>query len=415
MTQRAYLRVLLFAALLGIPVSFAAALFQTALHELTNVVWHEIPDGFDWAEPPSWYVLLVPAVAGALVALCLRLPGHGGHEPLEGFGLAAVRPVELVSIVPAALVTLASGIVLGPEAPLLALGFAIGVVAVRLAHASERETDLLVLAAAFAAVAGLFGGPIVAAFFLFEVLAAGGRTQATDISRALLPGFVAAGTGALVYTGVGDWQGLDAPTLALPGLPDYPTVRLVDIAWCLPLAVLAAVLIVALRDGAVLLRKRRPTRPFPVLVTAGLAVGALALIFRSLADRPVDLVLFSGQTALPSILVEGSAGVLVLLVVTKGLAYAVSLASGFRGGPIFPAVALGAALAVLAHDVLPDLALVPALVTGIAAATAGAVGMPFFAALMATLLAGDAAVDTAPFAVLGAAVGWIAATALAKR
>ena len=86
-------------------------------------------------------------------------------------------------------------------------------------------------------MAGLFGGPIVAAFFLFEVLAAGGRTQAKDISRALLPGFVAAGTGALVYTGVGDWQGIDAPTLALPGLPDYPTVRLVDIAWCLPLAV----------------------------------------------------------------------------------------------------------------------------------------------------------------------------------
>ena len=415
MTPRAYLRILLFAAILGVPVSFAAALFQTALHELTDIVWHEIPDGFDYAEPPSWYVLLVLAVAGVLVAACLRLPGHGGHTPLEGLGLAAIRPVELVSILPAALVTLASGVVLGPEAPLIALGFAIGVVGVRIARASEAESELLVLAAAFAALAGLFGGPIVAAFFLFEVLAAGGRTQATDISRALLPGFVAAGTGALVYTGVGDWQGIDAPTLALPGLPDYPTVRLVDIAWCLPLAVLAAGLIVALRDGAVLLSKRLPARPFPVLVACGLAIGALALIFRSFADRPVDLVLFSGQAALPSILVEGSAGVLVLLVVTKGLAYSVSLASGFRGGPIFPAVAIGAALAVFAHDALPDLALVPALVTGIAAATAATVGMPFFAALMATLLAGDAAVDTAPFAVLGAVVGWIAATMLAKR
>ena len=342
-------------------------------------------------------------------------PGTAGSTPLEGLGLAAIRPVELVSILPAALVTLASGVVLGPEAPLIALGFAIGVVGVRIARASEAESELLVLAAAFAALAGLFGGPIVAAFFLFEVLAAGGRTQATDISRALLPGFVAAGTGALVYTGVGDWQGIDAPTLALPGLPDYPTVRLVDIAWCLPLAVLAAGLIVALRDGAVLLSKRLPARPFPVLVACGLAIGALALIFRSFADRPVDLVLFSGQAALPSILVEGSAGVLVLLVVTKGLAYSVSLASGFRGGPIFPAVAIGAALAVFAHDALPDLALVPALVTGIAAATAATVGMPFFAALMATLLAGDAAVDTAPFAVLGAVVGWIAATMLAKR
>ena len=39
---------------------------------------------------------------------------------------------------------------------------------------------------------------------------------------------------------------------------------------------------------------------------------------------------------------EVSVGALVLLFVYKGLAYSVSLSS-FRGGPIFPAIFLGAA------------------------------------------------------------------------
>ncbi len=295
MSQKAYLRSLLFAALLGIPVAFAAVLFQTALHDLIELVWHDIPDGFDWDEPPVWYVLLVPGLAGLLVAAVLRLPGHGGHTPLEGLGLVAIKPIELVSILPAALISLSFGIVLGPEAPLLALGFAIGVVGVRMAGMADDEGRLLVLAGAFAAVAGLFGGPLPAAFLLFEALAMSGRMQAQDIGRALLPGFVAAGSGALVYTGVADWPGLDAPELSLP-LPDYPSVRLVDLAWCVLVSVVAAVVVVAFRDAAVVLSKRVLTaRPVVVLVSTGVAIGALAVVFRALADRPVDLVLFSGQ------------------------------------------------------------------------------------------------------------------------
>lgn len=414
MSQRAYLKTLVFAAALGVPVAVAAVLFQTALHELTDLVWHELPEAFEWAEPPAWYVLLLPAIAGLIVAGALRLPGHGGHTPLEALGLVAIQPLDLVSILPAALASLALGIVLGPEAPLLALGFAIGVIAVRAARSSEQEADLLVLAGAFAAVAGLFGGPLPAAFLLFEALAAGGRTKATDISRALLPGLVAAGTGALVYTGVGRWQGLDAPELSLP-LPDYPTVRLADIAWCLPVAAVVAVVIVAYRDAAVLMSRRVHVPPVAVLVPAGLAVGAIAVVFRALADRPVDLVLFSGQASLPAIAMEGSAGVLALLVVAKGFAYALSLGAGFRGGPVFPALTLGVAIGALAVLVLPGFALTPAIVAGVAASAAAALRMPFFAVVMATLLAGPAAVDTAPIGILAAVVGWLAATAWGER
>ena len=144
----------------------------------------------------------------------------------------------------------------------------------------------------------------------------------------------------------------------------------------------------------------------------GSLVGALAVVFRATADRPVDLVLFSGQAELPAVIAEGSAGVLILLVVTKGLAYALSLGAGFRGGPVFPAIALGVAAAMAAADVLPGLHTTPAVAAGIAAGTTAVLRVPFTAVLLVSLLMGPSAFDVAPIAVLAAAVGWLVATVL---
>jgi len=407
-----YLRTLVFAALLGFPVAFAAVLFQTAIHDVTQIVWEEIPDALDWRQPPWWYVVLVPGLAGVLVAAALLLPGHGGHSPLEGLSMAPVRAIELPSILLAALATLGLGLVLGPEAPLIALGLGLGSIAVRMMRLDGTEAQLLVLAGAFAAIAALFGGPLVAAFLIFEVAAAGGMIPARAMGRALLPGFVAAGTGALVFTGVGDWPGLEQVSLSLTGLPAYNAVRVADIVWCLLVAVAVAVVIVGLRHLAHELGARTKSRPLPTLVVAGLLVGFLAVLFRAIADRPIDLVLFSGQEAMPAVIAEASGGALLLLVAAKGLAYALSLGAGFRGGPVFPALLIGVAIGVLAADALPGLDLTPAVAAGIAAATSAVLRTPFTAVLMATLLVGASAADIAPIAVLTAAVGWVVAVAL---
>jgi H+/Cl- antiporter ClcA len=399
----AYVRTLVLAALLGFPVAFGAVLFQTAIHDVIHLVWDVIPEELGWSEPSWWYVVLVPGLAGLLVAAAVRLPGHGGHSPLEGLGADPIRPIELTSILPAALATLGLGLVLGPEAPLIALGLGLGALAVRLLRLGGTGAQLLAFSGAFAAIAALFGGPLVAAFLLFEVTAASGKIPAQQIGRALLPGFVAAGTGALVFTGVGGWEGLHQTNLALPSLPPYDSVRITDIAWCLLMAVVVAVVVVATRHLAHAVAAQSAVRPGALLVLAGLIVGALAVVFRAIADRPVDLVLFSGQTELPAVIAEGSAGVLVLLVAAKGLAYALSLGSGFRGGPVFPAIALGVAAAMAASIVLPGLHTTPAVATGIAAGTTAVLRVPFTAVLLATLLMGSSAFDVAPIAVLAAA------------
>jgi H+/Cl- antiporter ClcA len=409
---RAYARTLVLAALLGVPVAFAAVLFQTAIHDLIHLVWDVIPDELGWSEPSWWYVILVPGLAGLLVAAALRLPGHGGHSPLEGLGADPIPPIALASILPASLATLGLGLVLGPEAPLIALGLGLGAVAVRLIRLEGTSARLLVLAGAFAAVAALFGGPLVAAFLLFEVTAAGGKVPAVQIGRALLPGFVAAGTGAVVFTGVAGWSGLHQTNLALPSLPPYESLRLTDLAWCMVMAVVIAVIVVALRHLAHGVAAQSVLGPAGLLIVAGLLVGVLAVVFRAAADRPVDLVLFSGQAELPAVVAEGSAGVLILLVVAKGLAYALSLGAGFRGGPVFPAIALGVAAAIAAADLLPGLHTTPAVATGIVAGTTAVLRVPFTAVLLASLLMGASAVDVAPIAVLAAAIAWLVATLL---
>lgn len=408
----AYVRTLVYAALLGVPVAFAAVLFQTAIHDVIHLVWEVIPDELGWSEPAWWYVILVPGLAGLLVAGAVRLPGHGGHSPLEGLGAEPIPPIALASILPAALATLGLGLVLGPEAPLIALGLGLGVLAVKLIRLEGTGAQLLTFAGAFAAVAALFGGPLIAAFLLFEVTAASGTIPAQQIGRALLPGFVAAGTGAAVFTGVAGWSGLHQTNLALPQLPAYESLRITDLAWCLLMAVVIAVVVVALRHLAHRIAAQSTVGPVGLLIGAGLAVGALAVVFRAAADRPVDLVLFSGQAELPAVVAEGSAGVLILLVVAKGLAYALSLGAGFRGGPVFPAIALGVAAAMAAADVLPGLHTTPAVAAGIAAGTTAVLRIPFTAVLLVSLLMGASAFDVAPIAVLAAAIAWLVATAL---
>src|SRR2546423_15322615 len=87
--------------------------------------------------------------------------------------------------------------------------------------------------------------------------------------------------------------------------------------------------------------------PRMILLTplVGLAIAGLAIAFAEGTGKGTSEVLFSGQSALGPLLSHSatySVGALVLLVACKGLAYGASLSS-FRGGPIFPALFVGAA------------------------------------------------------------------------
>jgi H+/Cl- antiporter ClcA len=135
----------------------------------------------------------------------------------------------------------------------------------------------------------------------------------------------------------------------------------------------------------------------------------LGVVFGEVRDRGQECVLFSGQAQLP-VLIEQSAtwstGALVLLVVCKTLAYAISL-SAFRGGPIFPSLFIGGAIGVLAAE-LPGMSLVPGLAIGIGAMCATMLKLPFTSVLLATVLLSSDAYAVMPLAIVAVVVAYIA-------
>jgi H+/Cl- antiporter ClcA len=407
----AYLRLVLIGALIGVPAALVAAGFLALVHQLEHVLWHDLPDWLGYSGVPWFLVIGLPVVGAGLVALArLALPGDGGHDPLGGISVAPTALAAGPGVALAALATLSFGGVLGPEAPLIALGSVVGVAASRLVSLPERENRVVATAGSFSAISALFGGPLPAGVLLVEA----GLGLGATLLPLLVPGLVAAAFGYLIFIGLGDWGGIEAAQLAVPGLPSYDGTTLWAMLLGVVVGVATALVVVATHQMArrlAGLRDRRISMP-ALLVAGGLAVGCLAELADILGADSQD-VLFSGQAALPNLVVEGSAGVVIFLLVAKAIAYGICLGCGFRGGPVFPAIFIGIALGTLgalAFDLSPTLAVAIGAAAGMAAATR----LLISSLVIATLLVGSAGFDAIPAAVLAACGAWLTVTTLDK-
>ncbi len=407
------------AAIIGVPVSAVAYFFLALVSELQRWIFTDLPRGLGLHGEPLWWPVLPLVLAGILVSLTIRyLPGKGGRSPAEGFkmgqGEGPPAPIELPGIVLAALATLSLGVVLGPEAPLIALGGGLGVCAVRLLRRDVPATTTAVMAAAgsFAAVSTLLGSPLLGAFLLMEASGLGGGM----LELVLMPGLLAAGVGSLIFIGLNAWTGLGTFSLSIPHLPHLGSPTGPEFLWALAIGITAALLGPAIRRLGLFLRpyvERRMLLATPVL---GLAVAGLAIAFAAVTGKASSDVLFSGQSALGPFIARSASytvGALVLLLACKGLAYGLSL-SGFRGGPTFPAMFLGAVGgAALSH--LPGLPLVAGVAMGIGAMTAVMLRLPLTAVLLATLLLASDGLQVMPLAIVAVVVAYVASARLMPR
>src|SRR4051794_28540905 len=197
----AYVKLLVLAALIGVPVSAVAYGYLKLVAVLQKALFTDLPDALGYDTVPAWWPLPVLAVSGLLVALAIReLPGTGGHSPADGFKPAgALPPRELPGVVAASVATLAFGVVLGPEAPLIMIGSGLGVLAVNLAarDSPPRVATVIAAAGSFASISALFGSPLLGAFLLLEASGLGGPM----LLVVLVPGLLAAGIGSIVFLG----------------------------------------------------------------------------------------------------------------------------------------------------------------------------------------------------------------------
>ena len=404
---RKYAVLLVLAALLGVPISAMAFGFLALVSELQSLTYTDLPEALGFDGTPSWWPIPLLALAGVLVALTIsRLPGESGHKPAEGLATTgAPTAAELPGIALAAVVSLGAGVVLGPEAPLIALGGGLAVFAVRAVKRDVQPSASAVLGAAgsFAAVSTLLGSPLLGAFLLMEAAGLGGAMMGV----VLVPGLLAAGVGALIFTGLGSWTGLGTYSLVLQQVPHADRPDLAGFGWALVIGVASALLGAGIHRSALFLQAWVERRRMVLTVMAGVLVGVVALVYAEWTGKEAAQVLYSGQSALGPLL-AGQAGytegTLVVLVVCKALAYSLSL-SGFRGGPIFPSMFVGAAGGLaLAH--LPGLDVTSGFAMGVGAMCVAMLKLPMTAVLLATLLLGSEGLTVMPLVIVAVVVSY---------
>ena len=161
-----------------------------------------------------------------------------------------------------------------------------------------------------------------------------------------------------------------------------------------PLGLLAAVLVTLL---AVIVKVAAGL--FGRLKVPGIVKSTLGGAVFGLVGVALPLTLFTGSDQLKTVVNDAGTlglGLIVALVIAKMVTFAVSEASGFIGGPIFPALFIGGTAGVAVHEIFPGVPLGLAFTCLFAAVPGSAVAAPFSFVLLAAFMTQVGALQTAP-------------------
>lgn len=268
-----------------------AYIVYEAITWMVEQIWIDLPNkAFGPNDFPIYYIVGLPILAAILVFLFRRVAD--GHSPLQGISAEPVMPRAYPFVLLSIIATLAGGLVLGPEVALVSTGSAIG------AGISMTRGPVDKKAAGLGALAGICA-------LLVDPLRSGSMSLAPGYTFAVADLWIALVAGALTAIAIAVTQ-------------------------------FAAVSLTRARGGdkAVLWQ----------LIAGGVVVGIVAVIYQSMTDQSVIMVLTSGEQSIKQLTLLGGVGLMLGTVFMKLIAYAISLGIGFRGGPFFPAMFAGAGI-----------------------------------------------------------------------
>ena len=374
-----YLRLMVLVALLGVISAGITFAFMALVHQGTHVVWVQTAEivGVD----PRLFTLLVCTLGGVLVGLLVKLFGdHSGifAEVMREFGKTGRFDYRNApGIVITAFVSLISGASLGPEAPLADACGGMGTLIADRLKLDEQETRTLGYSGVSGMLAAFITNPFGGALLSMEA-AQGGMTGKTIYFWGLFPSLLASAVSTVVFVGI---SGTFFETLYK--FPNYIP-RLVDLFYAAPLGLLGgAVGLLFMLSLDRLQRLFQPMKQHVVLrgLLGGLGMGIIGALW--------PLTLFSGEAETTELILHATEiGVVMLIVLGLAKLFATSLllATGWKGGYIFPimfaSIALGLALNLLFPSI--PLAVIVAAVT--AGALVAALRAPLFAALFTMVL-----------------------------
>lgn len=268
------------------------------------LIWETIPE--TWTSTPAWYVIGILLVAAVMVFIIRKFVGDAGHSPIGGIKVSSVTPKEYVGVILAILASLWGGVVLGPEVALVATGSMIGGLVAKGMHFTDAKDQKKVVGfGALGAILALFVGPIISGSMQL-----GSTPEAIEVDQ---------------------------------------------LGWAIIVAAIVAIVVTLARTGAALLARATGGGPhLPILTVAALVVAISALIVQNRTGESIVFIVTSGEEFITKLPALTSASTVLAIIIFKAIAYAVSLGSGFRGGPFFPAMFVGAAVGLLISLVLGD-------------------------------------------------------------
>ncbi len=333
-----------------------------------------------------WPVVLIPAVGGLVVGLLVtRFVGHERHHGVAGIieavalagGRLRYRRIPLKAL--ASAISIGVGASVGPEDPSVQIGSGLGSMLGQRLRLSDERVRVLVAAGAAGGIATAFNAPLAGVFFALEIVL--GEFSIASFGVVVLAAVVASAIS----------QALVGPFPAFP-IPLYALSSPLELPLYFGLGLIAAFVAVFYIFSIYYFQDKMARLPLPGWLKPaiiGLGLGLVAHWYPQILGEGYGTVAEILRGSDPAVLL------LLLLVVLKILATALSLGGGFVGGVFAPSLFLGAALGgaygqVMAR-LLPGLAIEPSAyaLVGMGAVLAGAVRAPITAILLLFELTND--------------------------
>jgi chloride channel protein, CIC family len=374
-----YIKLMALVVVLGLISGLVTFAFMALVHQGTGLVWEQIAEvsGLD----QRLFTVLVCTLGGLLVGLLVKLFGdHSGifAEVMAEFGKTGRFDYRSApGIVITAFVSLISGASLGPESPLADACGGIGTWISDRIKLNEQETRTMGYSGVSGMLASFITSPFSGALLGLESAQGESRGRQTYF-WVLFPSLLASAVATVIFVML---SGTFFETLYK--FPAYsPQLR--DLFYAAPLGLIGGIVgllfMLSLRRLQVLFQ---PMKGHVVLrgLIGGLGMGLIGAI--------LPLTLFSGEKETTDLIAHAAEiGVLMLILLgfVKLFATSLLLATGWKGGYIFPILFASVALGLAVNLLFPSIPVAVTVAATMAGALVTAMKAPLFAALFSTVL-----------------------------
>lgn len=374
-----YFKLMALVALMGIISALVTFVFMAFVNGSIAWIWEEaaLALGID----PRLFTLLVCTLGGLLVGLLVNYFGdHNAifSELMREFGKTGrFNYRHAPGILVTSFVSLIAGAALGPESALADACGGIGTWIADKLKLGEKETRTMGFGGLSAMLGAFVTNPFGGALLSLES-AQGGMTGLTIYFWGLFPSLLAAAVGTTVFVAL---TGSFFDTLY--AFPAY-TPQVADLLWAVPFSLIGG--LAGLIFMFVFQRLRQLMLPLKNHLVLRSVIGGLGM---GIIGALMPLTLFSGEEASTELIKQAATigfGTLILLAIGKLLATSLLLATGWKGGYIFPVMFAGVALGMagkLLFPFVPTAVIVASTLAGVLVASLRA---PLFAAFFTLVL-----------------------------